>query len=236
MGRLRNYIYRSDRKIDLLYSQVPLRRFDKLLLKLGISAGIAKVEISTDKQFVVSQESKLSKIEKDLESSDQIGTIENPKEFFFGKCACKLIVSGYKAFLVGWTKTNYVGLCCSLQHMVGYEEESALKDPAAEYRISSSNYGFASVLDKIGRREENFEKARYKHKKVREQPEWFTFAPKQNVLDAVVRAANNWPGGRHPYEFLAVTMSVGKSEDNSVILGSPLYVDQLPSYEIDEML
>jgi hypothetical protein len=150
----------------MYYPQLPHELEDDTTAKVSINAGIVGAELSeTPRQ--VSDLDRLDRVVTYLQNAGQVGTIESPRQFFRGQIRARSMISNPMLFFGGshqfGDRNKYVGLTCSMHHMIGYEySHIAENKPGAHvyqsnigptcserYEGSSSNIGFTRLLSEI---------------------------------------------------------------------------------------
>jgi hypothetical protein len=91
---LKNYIYYSFSKIEMLWPQLPPTFLKGAKAKTTLNLGILKSELEASTSDP-STEEKLQSIIGYLEKEAEIGTIQNPKRFFRGEFFARSLVSGH---------------------------------------------------------------------------------------------------------------------------------------------
>jgi len=115
------YIYISDAKVDMLYSQIPQKLKSKLAAELKIDLKVLSASVKQEK----SQETRYSKLKiivDYIEKNMDIGTVDNPGAYFKGSMPVKWGPYGMDEPIVyfgGRTKKTILGLGGSLHHVIG---------------------------------------------------------------------------------------------------------------------
>jgi len=182
MENPKNFIYLSENKINLIYPQI-VDAFSNARITTEINLGAFKTEIQKELKEDSSVQ-KLSKIISYLEKKKSIGTIEETNQYFKGKIKARILVTGFHVLISGiYTdqKNNVktIGLCCSLKNMIGYSfDETRIKDSRffkrnfgefEYFERNSNSLQFAQALDRIWRKQDEFEYVEYDTNKLREQ-------------------------------------------------------------------
>lgn len=210
---MRYYVYISESKVEMLYSQIPQNLLENIAGKLTIDLKLIKTEFAeTPKEKTL--HSKIEIIENYLQYNNLIGDISNPinyikgiEEMRWGPYTPGLVYFGSK-------QNTVIGLAGSEKHVIGSTgDSSAHSHSATPYLVAALNEQILSVRGSVNDNDECAE----------------SFA-----LSAVELATTQMNGLKQRMEFLAKTLLVYPSDSFEyswegksglpVILGSPIYV------------
>jgi hypothetical protein len=120
--RLRDYVYVSDAKLDMLYEQVPVPLRKRIAAEVKIDLKVIGITVKDagDKNPV--RMGQLAIIERFIEEERDVGTIQEPRSYFRGTMNMKYGPLGSYEFIVlfhGREGGNTVGLGGSSWHLLG---------------------------------------------------------------------------------------------------------------------
>ncbi len=136
---MRYYVYISESKVDMLYSQIPEKLLETVAGKLTIDLKLIKTEFSEiPKEKKI--HSKVQIIEKFLSTQNLIGNTKEPKEYFkdtkemrWGPYDSGLVYFGSKSDVV-------IGLGGSEKHIIGGSGDSSpCSHSATPYLVAALN-------------------------------------------------------------------------------------------------
>ena len=81
---MKYYVYISDDKVDMLYSQIPKKMLDKIAVELGINLGIFSLTAKGKGNQEETCYEKLMVVVNYIENNMDVGTIDQPKTYFKG--------------------------------------------------------------------------------------------------------------------------------------------------------
>ena len=128
---IRYYLYVSKTKLEMLYSQLDVPQSEKKGLEWSVNLGAFKIKRNTENKREPYMETKLDAVVKELEDAGQIGTIDEPREYFQG--ALPDMHWGFYdengrpdneaplVYFAGHTEETIFGLGGSSKHVIGYE-------------------------------------------------------------------------------------------------------------------
>jgi hypothetical protein len=221
---MRYYVYVSDAKIDMLYSQIPRKLLSRIVAELNLDfkvLGVAVRKRETDETLY----SKLDVVERYLDDEIEVGSVTEPATWFGGELPLRSGVwedggpGGWEArptlaFFSGLQDGVLVALIGSTHHLIGQQA-----DPSAIQVSYSALPALFSVLarDAAGSRSAD--------------SRGFPSMPDddRSVIREVFKFADAQTGVRQPSQFLARRLLHGPVEVENgtvqrVLLGTPLYV------------
>jgi hypothetical protein len=214
---VRYYVYASDAKIDMLYSQIPPGLLSRLVGELKLDVKVLAVSLrkrETDETLY----SKLGVVERYLHEEMEVGSTAEPATWFQGQMALRSGVWGGAAdgllYFGGLQDGVQVALIGSAHHKVGQRG-----DPSAIQVSYSGLPGLFSVLS----RDEPSER--------RESGRFVGSMPDddESVVREVFDFATSLSGLPEPSEFLARRLLDRPVDDDTgpvrrVLVATPLYV------------
>ncbi len=219
------YIYISDTKIEMLYSQISRFLFPLMSAEIRGQFSILNLELKAERS-ISSRSMKLAKILRFLSRSLEIGSVYEPRSFFEGtldmhwgdysdlKAARRLDdeLPRDLVFFTGQATNSIVALAGSWHHVVGKKE----RDDQEREGGSDLPSILATLAELADERP-----LQHRGKEMTENPEQRAL---RAVEAAALEASNSLPSQR--VEFLAKTLLQGctSGTGRQVILGSPLYV------------
>lgn len=81
---MKYYVYISDTKVDMLYSQIPKKILDKIAVELGINLGIFSLTAKGKGNQEETRYEKLKLVVNYIENNMDVGTVDQPKAYFKG--------------------------------------------------------------------------------------------------------------------------------------------------------
>jgi hypothetical protein len=139
---MKYYIYISDAKVDMLYSQIPQKLKSNLAAELKIDLKVLSASVKREK----SEETRYSKLQIVIDYIEEhmaVGTVDSPKAYFRGTMPIKWGPYGSREPVVyfgGATKKTVLGLGGSLHHVIGRETgEQVHSHSATPYLLAVLN-------------------------------------------------------------------------------------------------
>ena len=123
---LKYYVYVSNSKVEMLYSQIPRRFFDGMSAELKVSLGVAS-SVLTQKAAEETIYSKLSVVLRYIYEYGAVGSIDNPEDYFSGTAMVRWGLYDSQNTLVlfvGSTNETIFGIGGSLAHLLGAKPEA----------------------------------------------------------------------------------------------------------------
>jgi hypothetical protein len=209
----RYYVYVSDSKIDMLLAQMDpaftRKRTTELSLNLTVLAGKRSSEAPAGGE----RTARLQRVVRYLEDHGDLGTVDEPGQFFWGLLPVRWGPFPTEPTLVyfgGATERTVVGLGGSGSHVLG---AAAAADSAIPRSMTPALLAGLRTDPQIGALAET----------IRQEDE----AQERDALAAVQRANEVMPGPPQNLEFVAKRLLHGPSPltaGQDVLLGTPLYV------------
>ena len=206
------YLYQSRSKIEMLWEQMPRKRFNSLSAKLGFNLGFANGEISANPESIDIYQ-KIRFIEEFLKR--KTGYIFDPKEYVH--CLMDVSWGQYEnyedmVYFSGHHDGVVVGLAGSMRNCIGSGNSTSLTSYSLSSAITQALVSKRIIPNPIpGFMRDYSAKDRN---------------TQQRVLDAVCEGhLSTYGKPQDKIEFLAKTLQTGTSRLNSAIwLGTPIYV------------
>ncbi|MEV0153833.1 SAVMC3_10250 family protein [Micromonospora sp. NPDC050686] len=209
----RYYLYVSDSKVDMLLAQMDpaftRKRTTELSLNLTILAGKRASEAPAGGE----RTARLQRVVRHLEEHGDLGTVDEPGQFFWGLVPLRWGPFPTEPTLVyfgGATERTVMGLGGSGNHVLG---ASAAAAPAIPRSLTPSLLAGLRTDPQIDVLAETIKQE--------------DVAQERGALAAVHRANDVMPGPHQNLEFVAKRLLHGPSpttEGVDVLLGTPLYV------------
>jgi hypothetical protein len=214
---LKYFLYVSDTKLDMLFSQIPLKIRQKIAADLHINLGIIKADIR--RKTEPNRYDKLKLVVQYIERNFDVGTIDDPKEYFKGMLPMRwgpISHNGLETLVYfgGKTDRTVFGLGGSLPHVIGEKVGGSVP--------KGGSLSF-SILDALHRSLDTPSMDKLQRKTI-------GWPSVDSDLFEVMRATLNMRGTEESLEFFAKRLLEGTVEDWSthttshVLLGTPLYV------------
>ena len=216
---LKYYIYASDSKVDMLFAQIPKELLSELAGELKVNLGVVSVSLKQDSPEET-RYSKLAIVRQYIEKHAEVGTIDDPKDYFAATVIAKwgpLSGEGVSSEIVyfgGVTSHTVFGLGGSLSHVVGARSEGKTQlYSTAPYLLLALSQADPKVAEDVA-----------KDVGLRRGP-----ASQDFVMHAVRLATERLTGPEQRLEFLAKRLVEASSDDprsamRTTLLGSPIYV------------
>ena len=231
---MRYFIYISDTKVDMLFSQIPQKALEKIAAELTLDLKVLKLSVK-EKPSEETRYSKLSVVEKYLADYSRIGTVDEPKSYFTGALPMRwTILTDWMNFVyfAGATRQTLVGLGGSGKHVIGSAPET-YEALSVTPRI---HLAIAKWLGEVRPTTDEEDWPYYYHRGMTSQ---------QRMLADVAEFSRTVEGAEQRVRFLAKRLAEGSLEPNierhfawkpwpwptpvprRLLLGTPLYVEQL---------
>ena len=217
---MRYYVYISDAKVDMLLPQVPGALQKKVAAKLGFDIHILKGEIATERATLETRVARLSAVENHINSTQQVGTLDDPQPWISGEAAAKIVrlqENTNVVFFIIETSHTIIAMGGSSKHLTSEVESEGIE----------SGYSFTPTLLREFERE------------IVDRPNFLAFPSNFKVLSERIQ-----PGGMTQWtqlvydaarqiggvdivqsiSFLAKRLLEEDYLGKRVILGTPLYV------------
>jgi hypothetical protein len=220
------YLYLSESKVEMLYSQIPRAFLSGLSGELKVSLGV----VSTTLKQGADPESKYSKVAalvRYLEDQDAVGTLEEPKDYFRGTLAMnwgpydeKFDKPSPLVYFGGTTPETIVGLGGSSKHVIGST------GPSHAHSHSATPVMVARLYEGIG-----MPLVQADQERLAAMQKHFGKDDRRMVAMAVDLATTQMHGETQNVEFVARKLAYFRKgehqawqKDMNIILGTPLYV------------
>jgi hypothetical protein len=217
---MKYYIYVSEAKVDMIFSQIPKRARDRIATELKFDLKIFST-IFKEGEAKDTLYSKLKVVIDYIEKNYDVGTIDNPKEYFKGNLPMRWgpfppnEMPASVVYFAGQTDSTVLGLGGSLKHVIGSQGDWSQSTPNSftPYLLSVLEKELdLTEMEKYG---ENWRIA-----------EIFSNAKNRDEEALSVVSNTSWmlKGPEQQLEFLARKLLDGPSGNERVVLGTPIYV------------
>jgi hypothetical protein len=117
---MRYYLYISDKKVDMLFPQVPGASKKKIAAKLGFNVKLLSGSLSTERSTYDSRVAKLEAVAEYILSSQAVGSPERPDVWIKGVVQARTVSLGQDAILLIATDPSWIlALGGSSRHLTG---------------------------------------------------------------------------------------------------------------------
>jgi hypothetical protein len=215
---MKYYVYISDAKVDMLYSQIPKKMLDKIAVELGINLGIFSLTAKGKGNQEETCYEKLKVVVNYIENNMDVGTIDQPKTYFKGSLPMRwgpLWRDGHEEgknliYFGAETAETIVGLGGSEYHIIGNQKGE------------SSPRTFMSLppfMEWALRKELDMSLITQRH-----NDDFNERNLEANIFSCVVGATRSMKGAPQHLEFLAKRLREGSDEAyKPEFLGKPIY-------------
>jgi hypothetical protein len=213
---IRYYVYISDTKVEMIYSQIPVPLRKKLSVQLQIDLKIVSATL-TPSASPETRYSKLDLVKQFLESTDLVGTVEDSLPYIAGQLLMRwgTIREGRLVYFGGTTPTTMIGLAGSRRHVIGSPGTATTPE---ETPYSS---GSADLIEALSISDPNIVGL------VMDQRPTVSGSLDELVAYSILSATRGMHGPLQTLEFLAKRVGEGAVDTQRVLLGSPIYVSQV---------
>lgn len=204
MKQITYYLYISDTKVDMIFSQIPSQVREKISAELKIDLKLLSVTLGSS-SAPLNRYSKTHFVASYLRKAVHVGTIDLPEEYFFGEIPMRWGVLGNRlVYFQGSNLSTIVGLGGSKHHIVG--EQRALEIPNEKPWSTSTGGAILNQLCQVTLEE-------------RAEADKFNFYK-------IIEATKLLKGPINKLEFLAKKLFYQYDEKRNqyLLLGSPIYV------------
>jgi hypothetical protein len=241
-AELKNYLYVSDSKVDMLYAQIPAPLRDKIAVELKIDLRLFSASVRPIEQ-TETRYSKLRLVTRYLEWHLPMGTVDEPGTYFRGRLPMRWGPLGSRsrsheqgpftlfAFHEG---RKYLALVGSSSYVTGGEDfreshqgQSRLEQPGAP---RPSSYNLVQVEEYIDNSRADLEQYLLQEGRLDQGASAGPPPPEADpasaqLLQKVNYLVANFRGPIQELEFIAVRLLSGALQTGTqVVLGTPLYV------------
>ncbi len=223
---IKYYLYVSESKVEMLYSQIPRAFLSGLSGELKVSLGVVSTTLKQGPD-IDSKFSKVAALARYLEEQGAVGTLEEPKDYFRGTLPMNWGPYNEEygkpsplVYFGGTTTETVVGLGGSAKHVIGSTGSShAHSHSATPVMIACLYEGIGMPL------------LQSDQKQLAAMQKHFGKDDRRNVAMAVDLATSQMRGAPQNVEFVARKLAYFKKgehqawqKDMNIVLGTPLYV------------
>lgn len=233
---MKYYLYISDAKLDMMYSQIPLRIRDKIAAELKVDLKVISATFS-EKNPRESRYGKLDLVRNYILENLPVGNVAQPDSYFAGTVPMRwgLVTdpgSGRIVYFGGEEGNVVLGLAGSRHHVVGFAGEGIVDTPPTLGAGSSMVQGILEQLEDNLAAAVDYPARDQTDAVVRLERPGVLFsgsvARDERALGTVLYATRNLLGPTQGLEFLAKRLLMGKltvaGDETDILLGTPLYV------------
>src|SRR5215210_3594140 len=119
---MKYYVYISDSKVDMLYSQIPKRILDRIAADLNVNLGIFSLSVKEKENQEKTRYEKLKLVVNYIENNMEVGTVDEPNAYFTGLLPMRwgeYRVDSGLVYFGGKTAQTVLGLGGSMTHVIG---------------------------------------------------------------------------------------------------------------------
>lgn len=118
---MRDYIYRSEAKINMYFDQIPLAAREEIAMKLKINLAVVSAEIETQRQTYDSVEQKLQVVENYIRKKFDINSVDSDKGWVEGELEVRWGIFKDKGivFFVAKNLKSLFAMAGSDYHLIG---------------------------------------------------------------------------------------------------------------------
>lgn len=202
------YVYISESKVEMLYSQIPWFRRHKLSTELTLKLPFLENKVGFPQKSTLS---KLNKVLAHIEKHSGVGSIEAPKEYFRGNILMKWAhIHPGIVFFGGVSGRTRIGLGGSLKHLIGYNVGNT------EPGISHTPWLVSLIIRELGLDADADAIS-------------LPTVPVNEEQNRVFNSISFWSNelskvAEIKFEFLAKKILIADHNGETLLLGTPLYV------------
>jgi hypothetical protein len=222
---LKYYLYLSESKIDMLFAQIPRAFLSGVSGELAVSLGFLSTKLKQDAE-AMTKYSKLSVVLSYLEQHHDVGTVDQPAEYFKGTMELKWgQYNNYEeevsplVYFGGRTEQTILGLGGSSQNVVGATGSGIARSHSVTPYLVARLYEELEMTLSTEQKE-------YVEMVKRDHDDSSRY-----IAMAVDLATTQMSGENQRVEFIARRLAYfqkgdhgGWSKDMNILLGTPLYV------------
>src|ERR1700674_859806 len=221
---MKYYVYISDSKLDMLYSQVPHAVKKKVSTDLKIDFKVFGGSRTSEKETEENRMTKLEAVVRFIEENEDVGTVDSDGSYFADSLEMRWgipqvrdaavggrVLSALVSFgaMLGSTSVGLFGSACHLIGVGGSPQPGDIKTTMGGEStyfniVAAVNGMFGQDQAEVGRGD---------------------LASNEEVLQQFVRFTQRMSGPQQRLEFLAKRLAVGAARNGCrVLIGTPLYV------------
>jgi hypothetical protein len=217
---MKYYSYISNKKLDMLFPQIPRKFLDGLSGELSVNLGVIKASLK-DSGLTPTRISKLDVVSRYIEEACDVGTGRNPKSYIKDTANMRSIIApeqgivlftGYDAPTSTGTGRSSLLLSGSANHVVGLES-------AQQLFANSNTHVILGQLSQMSKKQAELEKQLVVPDRVADSTQYTT-----DYLKEILSWSRSGRGPLQRYEFLAKTLVNDTLGDDHIVLATPIYV------------
>jgi hypothetical protein len=218
---MKYYVYVSRTKVDMFFSQIPPKVSSRIAAELDIDLKLIQLKLTptTPEETLFS---KLNLVTTFIDKNAEVGTIDEPKEFFRGNLPMKWGPYGDRLVYFGAvTGATVLGLAGSSKHVIGGVGDAAVPLPSMSYAPNLILTAIETTVNSMG------DSADPTHPTEPQFPPRPEDVGPRFQLEAVLQASQLMSGPAQQVEFLAKRLleePSGEQLSQHLLLGSPLFV------------
>ncbi|MBU2667026.1 hypothetical protein KOI35_26285 [Actinoplanes bogorensis] len=210
------YVYISDTKVEMIYSQIPVPLRKKLSVELKVDLKVVGTTLkpSTPPE---TRYSKVDMVRRFLEDSGDVGTVSSPGPYVAGQTMMRwgTIREGRLVYFGGTMSSVVVGLAGARRHVIGAPGAASTPETIP---LSSSS---VDLIEALGAADPNIVGLPM------DMAAEVTGSLDEFVAYSVLHASRGMRGPRQTLEFLAKRVGEARIDAQRVLLASPIYVSQV---------
>jgi len=204
---VKNYLYISDVKVDLLYEQISSSAVQTTSTEFGVDLKFLKWVGKRETEKHITRTAKLERIVEFIRNSKKVGTVDEPSTYFAGEMDMKWgTFMGAMALYIGETEKTAVLLGGSIKHIIG-------ESPSGSAPGSMLPSIFDTLLKSSeAKKDQSFE------------PSDSGDPTSQTDVGQALRVARLFRAPVQRLEFLARRYVVESVDGKRVVIGSPYFI------------
>lgn len=214
---MKYYHYLSTPKIDMLFAQVPRTLREKLSAEVGFNLGVVSGSVGAEANRFDEPVARLKTVERYLVANNEIGTVEEPRDWFAGEMMARTLGfhdTGGAVFFVGEILGTIVTLGGSQSNLLGARPSPSPRPQFSEFTPMLDALD-AVLVDELSSGVESMQASVDHDLRGRAWP-WY------ELVESV--ATSSLDASRQQVHFLARLLAATSRPAHRIILGTPVYV------------
>jgi hypothetical protein len=217
---MKYYCYISNKKLDMLFPQIPRKFFDGLSGELSVNFGVIKASLK-DSGLTATRISKLDVVSRYIQQTCDVGTAAEPKSYIMDTVEMRSVIAPEEGIVLftrydpptgSGTECNSILLSGSANHVVGMES-------AQQLHANSITHVIVDQLARMSKKQTDLETQLVVPDRVANATQYTT-----DYLKAILKWSHWSKGPLQRYEFLAKTLVNDALGDDRIVLATPIYV------------